>query len=273
MVYDRDDYEARALRQADPPAPANAEGFPELPLGIEAFRSPLHTLPAEAPARERPNAARTVYFIVASMAVALGLFAAVAIREPTAALTEAREDLVNPEARPKPPDLPVRAVRAGALVPAEVTGAPTSRDNAAALTSAPPARPKPPASAVATATRDRAPSTTSARRANRKAEPRKSSSRARAKSSSRKIPERPSRSAVLAAMRSVTSDARSCLSGTAVAQVHITFKGETGKVLNTTVQGVQGAAASCVARAVRAARLPPFSKAQLDITFPFRAGG
>jgi hypothetical protein len=256
MAYDREDDEARALRQADP----GADGFPELPLGVEAFRSPLHTLPSDAPTRSRSHVGRTIYLVVASMAIALGVLAALAMREPSSALTDADEGLVASPALPEPAVAPVRAVKAGALGPAQTP-------------SAPPPHPKSIASTPSTANSEDSRHTSSIRPAKRRAERRKTLASARTRAPARNVPDHPSRSAVLAAMRSVTSDARSCLSGTAVAQVHITFKGESGRVLTATVQGVQGAAASCVARAVRAARLPPFHKPQLEITFPFRAGG
>lgn len=266
MGYDRDNDELRALRQVDPPASNMADAFPELPLGSDAFRSPLHTLPSDVPARKRIVHPRTVYFVVASMSVALGVLAVFAMREPSPSLTEAREDLVAAPAAPS-----ALAVRAAPAAPAKAkVAAPALQagviNPVAAVTANPqPARAKQPAVAPPAQTSERARPAPTPRA---KATPRKVS-RAKPKP---KLPEQPSRSAVLAAMRSVTTDARRCLSGGAIAQAHITFKGETGRVLNATVKGVEPAAASCVARAVRAARLPPFSKPQLEITFPFRAG-
>jgi hypothetical protein len=254
MVYDREDDEARRADQ-------QARSFPELPLGIEAFRSPLNTLPSDVPAPKHSQQARNMYFIVASLAVGLGVFAAVALHEPSPTLTEAREDRVaTPAPAPVKSRDASRVVQAGVLSPVQALGAHA-------------VPPKPSATPKRSVVRDDVTRTASTRRAKRRNPQRKPAPAARERAASRKLPAHPSRSAVLAAMRSVTPAARSCLSGSAVAQAHITFKGETGKVMGASVKGVAGAAASCVASAVRAAKVPPFSKPQLEITFPFRAGG
>jgi predicted Zn finger-like uncharacterized protein len=86
----------------------------------------------------------------------------------------------------------------------------------------------------------------------------------------------PTREQVLAAMRAVEPDVRSCTEGqslesyTAAAAFSVT--GATGRVGSVRITGIQGAVGSCIARAVRNAIFPPFAKSQLRINFPFRLG-
>jgi hypothetical protein len=254
----RDDDETRSIAEVAPPAQAAIDVFPELPLGIEAFHSPLHTIPAAPQVRESWPLARAAYVIGATLAVAVGLFTAFAMQDSAPVLTEAREDLVSSA----PARLP--AARTAGIVRSAPAAAPRPSEMAAPSEAAPTT----PSVAPAPARSER----TAVRRAKRSSSAgRAAAARARAKPATRAVPSLPARKAVLAAMRSVTPDARRCLSGTAVANVDITFKGATGEVSAASARGVDGAAASCVERAVRRAKLPPFAKSGLDISFPFRA--
>lgn len=258
MLQRRDDDESRSVAEVAPPAQATSDVFPELPLGSEAFRSPLHTIPAAPQVRESWRPASAAYVIGATLAVAVGLFTVFAMQEPAPVLTEAREDLVSSAPARLPAARTAGAVRstpAAASSPPELAA---PRETAPTAASAAPAPVRSERSVVRRTKRSR-----SAARA--------AAARARAKPAARALPALPARNAVLAAMRSVTPDARRCLGGKAVANVDITFSGETGKVSAASARGVDGAAASCVERAVRRAKLRPFAKSGLDISFPFRA--
>ena len=264
MLYDRDDHEARPLLQAAPTAQPQANEFPELPLGADAFRSPLHTLPASAPAASGPQPVRLAFFVVATLAVAVGVIAAIALRDPAPEVTEAHEDQTPVAPRTEPAAVIKPAGVLAATAPRPIPVEEAQREAAAPERVEPPTV-EPPAAKVAQ-TRSAKPSrkTTTSRRS-------KTQRRPRAKPVASALPELPKRQAVLAAMRNVTQDTRSCLSKPMRAKVDITFAGKTGKVSAANVHGVTGATASCVARAVRRAKLPPFSKPQLDISYPFRA--
>jgi predicted Zn finger-like uncharacterized protein len=86
----------------------------------------------------------------------------------------------------------------------------------------------------------------------------------------------PTREQVLAAMRAVEPDVRSCTEGQALdsytAAAAFSVTGATGRVGSVRVTGIQGPVGSCIARAVRNAIFPPFAKSQLRINFPFRLG-
>ena len=88
------------------------------------------------------------------------------------------------------------------------------------------------------------------------------------------LPETPGRDEVLAAMRAVTADVKACAEGQTladpVATVALTVIGATGRVQSVRVTGNPGAVGTCVARAVRAATFPKFSKVQTTINFPFK---
>jgi hypothetical protein len=88
------------------------------------------------------------------------------------------------------------------------------------------------------------------------------------------LPETPSRDQVKAAMRGVESDVRACAEGQTLesptATVAITVSGSTGRVTGARVTGSAGSIAGCVARAVRGATFPKFSKSEFSINFPFK---
>jgi predicted Zn finger-like uncharacterized protein len=88
------------------------------------------------------------------------------------------------------------------------------------------------------------------------------------------LPETPSRDDVFSAMRAVTADVKSCAEGQTltdnVATVALTVIGATGRVQSVRVTGNPGVVGTCIARAVRAATFPKFSKVQQTINFPFK---
>jgi predicted Zn finger-like uncharacterized protein len=87
------------------------------------------------------------------------------------------------------------------------------------------------------------------------------------------LPEQPSRDETLAAMRGVESAVRACASGqtiTGKADVALTVTGSTGRVTTANVTGITGAVGSCIARAVRLAKFPKFSRPTFSISYPYK---
>ena len=88
------------------------------------------------------------------------------------------------------------------------------------------------------------------------------------------LPETPSRDDVQSAMKSVSADVKACAEGQTLtdptATVALTVIGATGRVQSVRVTGNQGAVGTCIARAVRGASFPKFSKVQLVINYPFK---
>ena len=86
------------------------------------------------------------------------------------------------------------------------------------------------------------------------------------------LPAQPSRGDVSSAMGAVTPAVRACGGGqTGTASIRIVFAGS-GRVTTASVTSPPFAgtpAGSCMARAVRGARVPPFSNPSLTVTFPF----
>ncbi len=86
------------------------------------------------------------------------------------------------------------------------------------------------------------------------------------------LPSQPARGDVSSAMGAVTPAVRACAGGqTGTAAIRIVFAGS-GRVTTATVTSPPFAgtpAGSCMARAVRGARVPPFSNSNLTVTFPF----
>lgn len=85
------------------------------------------------------------------------------------------------------------------------------------------------------------------------------------------LPETPSRSDVLAAMRAVTSAVTACGNGqTGTANVTIIFA-SSGRVTTANVAPPFAGtpAGSCIARAVRSATVPPFSRPTFQVNYPF----
>jgi len=86
-------------------------------------------------------------------------------------------------------------------------------------------------------------------------------------------PASPDRAAVMSAMNSVSGAVTACAGAErGTAQIRVTFAGGSGRVTTAQVVGAPFAgtpAGSCMARAVRAASVPPFSNPSLTVTFPF----
>jgi hypothetical protein len=84
------------------------------------------------------------------------------------------------------------------------------------------------------------------------------------------LPEAPTRNDVLNAMRSVAGAVNACANGqTGTATVSITFASN-GRVTTATVAPpFSGPAGSCIARAVRSATVPPFSRPTFQVNYPF----
>jgi len=87
-------------------------------------------------------------------------------------------------------------------------------------------------------------------------------------------PQTPSRDSVVSAMNSVLSAVTACGSGMhhGTAPVRINFSGSTGRVTSAQVSGgnFPGPVRSCIVRAVRGARVPPFRQSSYSVYFPFR---
>ncbi len=89
----------------------------------------------------------------------------------------------------------------------------------------------------------------------------------------RPVPAQPQREDVVAALESVALDVRGCApaySG-AVVRVRVTFA-PSGRVTTAVVSGRLAGTpeGSCVARAVRAARVPPFERSSFVVAYPYR---
>jgi hypothetical protein len=87
------------------------------------------------------------------------------------------------------------------------------------------------------------------------------------------LPEAPARDAVRSALQSVTSAVARCGGGQhGVAMTAISFRGSTGRVSSARVSGQFAGTpvGSCVARAVRRAHVPRFSRSSFSVNFPFR---
>jgi hypothetical protein len=94
-----------------------------------------------------------------------------------------------------------------------------------------------------------------------------------ASSEAEDLPEQPSRDETLAAMRGVEAAVRACAANetlTGTAEVAINVAGGTGRVTSATVTGITGTVGSCIARAVRNARFPRFSRPSFSIKYPYR---
>jgi len=84
-------------------------------------------------------------------------------------------------------------------------------------------------------------------------------------------PEQPPRSEVVAALKGLEDAVRACAGGRhGRAEVELTFRSE-GRVSHANIGGdfagsVEG---SCIARAVRKARVPPFTKASVKVFYPY----
>jgi predicted Zn finger-like uncharacterized protein len=87
------------------------------------------------------------------------------------------------------------------------------------------------------------------------------------------LPDSPSRDEILAAMRGVESAVRACAEGQQVqgtAEVQLTITGNNGRVTTANVGGITGTVGSCIARAVRNAKFPRFTKPTFSVKYPYR---
>jgi len=87
------------------------------------------------------------------------------------------------------------------------------------------------------------------------------------------LPETPDRAAVLSAMGSVRAAVAACAAGRGgVVTVRVTFAGSTGRVTTAVIEGAFAGTAegSCMARAIRAARVPRFAQPTASVSFPFQ---
>ncbi len=90
---------------------------------------------------------------------------------------------------------------------------------------------------------------------------------------SESLPATPPRDAVRRALQGVAGRVRACKQGqSGIAQTAITFIGSTGRVGSARVTGQFAGTpvGSCVARAVRGARVPRFSRDRFPVNFPYR---
>ncbi len=95
----------------------------------------------------------------------------------------------------------------------------------------------------------------------------------RESSGSSNLPETPPRDAVASALRGVQGAVRACANGqSGVATVAVTVSGSSGRVTNATVTGefAGTSVGSCIARAVRGATFPRFSRPTFSVNFPYR---
>ncbi|MCA9578471.1 MAG: zinc-ribbon domain-containing protein [Sandaracinaceae bacterium] len=89
-------------------------------------------------------------------------------------------------------------------------------------------------------------------------------------SASADLPDTPSRSAVSSALGGRAAAVRACGNGTSgTATVAVTFASN-GRVTSANVSGGPFAGNSCIANAVRGARVPPFRQATFNVNFPYR---
>jgi len=87
------------------------------------------------------------------------------------------------------------------------------------------------------------------------------------------LPEQPPRDSVASGLRSVAGAVAACGQGQhGVANTTVTISGSTGRVSNAQVTGQFAGTpiGSCVARAVRGARFPRFSRPTFQVSFPYR---
>lgn len=287
MQSDHHEEETHPLVQASPtPKSHNQDPFPALPLGVNAFQSPLSATPARPEPELKRRGKRTLIALATLVSCALAAGAAMLwpeSQELTALPIEAVADeptsngaLEQQTTQPSAASGAIAPeVEADAVAEAETSAAESSQHAATALSGAVAVVPSEPAAAPEEA----APEPAAAKKATHKRRARRRRARHRAAQRKRnadaaraELPETPTRSTVLAAMKRVTPSVRSCLQPSdGVAKVSLSFTGSTGRVSRANVTGVQGSPAACVKKAVRRAKLPPFSKPSLSISFPFSA--
>jgi predicted Zn finger-like uncharacterized protein len=86
------------------------------------------------------------------------------------------------------------------------------------------------------------------------------------------LPKTASREDMFAALGRAKAKAASC-KGSGVATAAITVAGKSGKATSINVTGVDGAAKSCVEKAVRSTSFPKFQNDSIKVQFPFKLAG
>ena len=185
---------------------------------------------------------------------------AAAIPEPPRASEPVAEAPEPAEAAPAPPAAPTEALPEGRATPAD----PEPASAMAAMTAASSDEPRPRRSRPSRMGRDIDSLLREAVGSMTAARP--------SPMSDADLPEQPSRADIANAMSRVRGRVAACSDGwTGTARVRMVF-GQDGRVQSATV-GADDATDSfrgCIARAVRAARLPPFRGNILQVTYPFR---
>ena len=250
----------------------SSRALPTLPLGGEAFASPLVSQANEG---EKTHHTRwgvmmlATAALVSSGAICVALMVrtqrpvrsartATAIRAGAARAVASFATNAGVAAR----RAPAAGVALPALRPATDTAASAARSGAVAQ------KPAASASAPTAVTRAapapaQAPKPTPVRRARRAA-------RARPAAPTPTLPSQLTREQVIAAMRKVTPAARACFGAShGAATVKFSVVGKTGRVVGARVTGQTGKIGSCIARSVRRARFPKFEKRRLEVSYPF----
>jgi hypothetical protein len=287
---------------ATPAAPLRLDPRPPAPVrddrvSLPSFRPPIAPLQPIADAAAPPSPRRGwMVGAVAALAAALvgvAVFvargpaapaaeqaAAVATSAPTSAVASA-----SPAAEAAPPPSARQAV--AALPPASPAAAPAPGPAPAATVGG---QGEPPGSSTGDARPSRARG--GARRSRAEAddfatgsagggaEPSASASApapravaAAAPESDEPLPETPERADVLTAMGAVRSAVAACAAGRGgVVTVRVTFAGSSGRVTTAVVEGAFAGTpeGSCMARAIRAARVPRFAQPTSSVSFPFQ---
>jgi len=246
----------------------DAEGVPKLPLGGEAFVSPLNLQPSED--REERRSYRGTVIVLAtavllsSCAIAVALF----VRSQRAtAIARAREEagsVLRAEAASERQAQPASARGARIAATPNTTGTSQQTTPTAVAKGVSSARPHVQPAPVTASEPEQA--------AKRETERRKTrTSRARSASPPRpSLPARLTRDQVIAAMRAIAPAVHACFGAThGMAKVKFSVVGKTGRVVGARVSGQSGSVGSCIARSVHRARFPKFAKRRIEISYPF----
>jgi hypothetical protein len=274
----RSQREQRAGEAHDQQQAKAASVLPTLPLGGTAFSSPLYSAAPAVAARRNRRAALalvTASALLSGTAVALALVVRAGRSAPGPGLSREPRPAVAPVSSPAPPAARTITPRVAAarvdphpqrpgatVVPPEPLAASSAviaggqRTPPQAVERSLSARQPPPQ-----APRERNATVRKAARESRRA--------ARERVGSDR-PLQPSRAQVIAAMKRITPAVHACFGRRhGKAKVLLTVIGKTGRVTTARVTGQRGAIGSCIARAVRRARLPAFTQRKLQIGYPF----
>jgi hypothetical protein len=240
--------------------------LPEQPLGSDAFGSPLHARPQQ-PERKSYRWGALAIVVSALLVSISGVAVALLLR------TTHRADMpsIRRETQPAQPSAGRVHVTRRASVREPLVAAAHSTGSAAERVRG--GSGLPPGSAVIE------PAQVPDPRVREETRPRAMRGRAartdgradrRSRDGKPELPREPTRVQVIAAMKRVTPAVHACFGKThGKVQVNITVLGATGRVTTAKVKGRSGRVGSCIARAVRQARLPKFAKRKLEIGYPF----